>query len=147
MTLFEFIRDYRISIGISCSKGLFTSDIACEIIKSSSLFMGDVHDVLEAVTARCPDSIYLAAGLIVDSEARKIPYVLSTGGQVFSKTLQTVQILKTMEVDTYIASGDRMSALAQLAELINIPVERVFAFADPFIKEKVVLNLKAGMRK
>ncbi len=148
MTLFEFIRDYRISIGISCSKGLFTSDIACEIIKSSSLFMGDVHDVLEAVTARCPDSIYLAAGLIVDSEARKIPYVLSTGGQVFSKTLQTVQILKTMEVDTYIASGgDRMSALAQLAELINIPVERVFAFADPFIKEKVVLELKSRYEK
>lgn len=147
MTLFEFIREYRVSIGISCSRGQFTSDIAFEIIKGSSLFMGDVHDVLKAVTARCPDSIYLAAGLIVDSEARKIPYVLSTGGQVFSKTLQTVQVLQTMEVDTYIASGDRMSALAQLAELINIPIERVFAFADPFTKEKVVLELKSRYEK
>lgn len=147
MSLFEFISENSISIGISCSKGLFTPDIACEIIKGASLFMGDVHDVLKAVAARCPDSIYLAAGLIVDSEAKRIPYVLSTGGQVFNKTLQTVQILHAMKVDTYIASGDRMSALAQLANLINIPIERVFAFADPLMKEKVVLELKSRYEK
>jgi soluble P-type ATPase len=147
MPLFEFIREFSVSIGISCSKGQFTSDIAYEVIKGASLLMGDVHDVLRAVTSHCPDSIYLAAGLIVDSEARKIPYVLSTGGQVFSKTLQTVQTLQTMEVDIYIASGDRMAALAQLAELINIPRERVFAFADPFTKEKVVLGLKNRYEK
>jgi soluble P-type ATPase len=147
MPLFEFIREFSVSIGISCSKGQFTSDIAYEVIKGASLLMGDVHDVLRAVTSHCPDSIYLAAGLIVDSEARKIPYVLSTGGQVFSKTSQTVQILQTMEIDIYIASGDRMSALAQLARLINIPIERVFAFADPFMKEKLVLELKSKYEK
>jgi Cu+-exporting ATPase len=147
MSVFEFIKDYRVSIGISCSKGQFSPDIACEVIKRSSLFMGDVQDVLEAVTSHCPDSIYLAAGLIIDSEARRIPYVLSTGGQVFSKTLQTIQILHAMEVDTYIASGDRMAALAQLAELINVPIERVFAFADPLTKEKVVLELKSRYEK
>ena len=142
MFLFEFIRDYRVSIGISCSKGKFTPDVACEIIRGASLLMGDVHDVLEAVTSRCPDSIYLAAGLIVDSEKRRIPYVLSTGGQVFGKTLQTIQLLHAMEVDIYIASGDRMSALVQLADFVNIPQERVFAFADSIMKEKVVLELK-----
>ncbi|TFH05204.1 MAG: HAD family hydrolase, partial [Methanosarcina sp.] len=147
MFLFEFIRDYRVSIGISCSKGKFTPDVACEIIRGASLLMGDVHDVLEAVISCCPDSIYLAAGLIVDSEARKIPYVLSTGGQVFGKTLQTIQLLHAMEVDIYIASGDRMSALVQLAEFVNIPQERVFAFADPIMKEKVVLELKNRYEK
>ena len=142
MFLFEFIREHGVSIGISCSKGKFTPEVACEIIRGTSLLMGDVHDVLEAVTSRCPDSIYLAAGLIVDSEARRIPYVLSTGGQVFGKTLQTVQLLHAMEVDMYIASGDRMSALVQLAEFVSIPQERIFAFADPIMKEKVVLELK-----
>ena len=83
--------------------------------------MGDVHDVLEAVTSRCPDSIYLAAGLIVDSEARRIPYVLSTGGQVFGKTLQTIQTLHAMEVDMYIASGDRMSALTATCRVHKYP--------------------------
>ncbi|HWR25447.1 MAG TPA: HAD family hydrolase [Methanosarcina sp.] len=147
MSLFDFISEYRISIAISCSKGKFTQDLACEVIRRASISMGDVHDVLEAVTSRCPDSIYLAAGLIVDSEAKKVPYVLSTGGQVFGKTLQTIQLLHSMEVDTYIASGDRRSALVQLAEHINIPRERVFAFADPFMKEKVVLELKSRYEK
>ena len=76
-----------------------------------------------------------------------ITYVLSTGGQVFSKTLQTIQLLQAMEVDMYIASGDRMSALMQLAEFVNIPLERVFAFADPLMKEKVVLELKNTYEK
>jgi soluble P-type ATPase len=147
MSLFEFISNYGVSIGISCSKGKFTPEVACEIIRGTSIQMGDVHDVLEAVTSRCPDSIYLAAGLIVDSEAGKIPYVLSTGGQVFSKTLQTIQSLHAMEIDIYIASGDRMSALLKLAELVNIPRERVFAFADPFKKEKVVVELKNQYEK
>jgi soluble P-type ATPase len=147
MSLFEFINEYRVSIGVSCSKGKFTQDVACEIIKGTSIPMGDIHDVLKAVTSRCPDSIYLAAGLIVDSEARKIPYVLSTGGQVFNNTLQTIQMLHSIEVDIYIASGDRMSALIQLAELIDIPRERIFAFADPFMKEKVVLELKNRYEK
>ncbi|MFZ2498834.1 HAD family hydrolase [Methanosarcina sp.] len=147
MSLFDFITEYRVSIGISCSKGKFTQDIACEVIRGTSIPMGDVHDVLEAVTSRCPDSIYLAAGLIVDSEAQSIPYVLSTGGQVFGKTLQTIQSLYAMEVDVYIASGDRMAALLQLAEFINIPRERVFAFADPLMKEKVVLELKSQYEK
>ncbi|AKB30059.1 Soluble P-type ATPase-like phosphatase [Methanosarcina siciliae C2J] len=147
MFLFEFIKKHGVSIGISCSKGKFTPEVAFEVIRGSSLLMGDVHDVLEAVTIRCPDSIYFAAGLIVDSKARRIPYVLSTGGQVFSKTSQTIQLLHAMEVDMYIASGDRMSSLEQLAEFINIPPERVFAFADPFMKEKVVFELKSRYEK
>ena len=61
-------------------------------IKGTAPLMGDLHDVLEIVSSRCPNIFYLAAGLIVDSEARSVPYVLSTGGQVFSTTLQTVQI-------------------------------------------------------
>jgi Cu+-exporting ATPase len=147
MTLFDFISEYSISIGISCSRGKFTPDLACDIIRSASILMGDVHDVLEAVTSRCPNSIYLAAGLIVDSEAQRIPYVLSTGGQVFAKTVQTIQILHNMEVDIFIASGDRLAALLQLAEFVNIPRERVFAFADPYMKEKVVLELKSRYEK
>ena len=40
-----------------------------------------------------------------------------------------------------------MSALLRLAKLVNIPQERVFAFADPFMKEKVVLELKSQYEK
>lgn len=142
MPLFEFIKKYRISIGISCSKGIFTPEIACDIIKGTSSKMGDIHDVLEAVTSHCPNVFYLAAGLIVDSQAKSVPYILSTGGHVFSTTLQAVQALHSMKVDTYIASGDSLFALMQLAEFIDIPQERVFAYSNTLMKEKVVLELK-----
>jgi soluble P-type ATPase len=109
--------------------------------------MSDIHDVLKAVTTRCPNVFYLAAGMIVDSEARNVPYVLSTGGHVFDTTLQTVQTLHSMKVDTYIASGDSHLALTQLAEFINIPQERVFALSDTLKKEKIVLELKNKYEK
>ena len=52
-----------------------------------------------------------------------------------------------MKVDMYIASGDGMFALTQLAEFINIPQERVFAYSDTLMKEKVVLELKRKYEK
>ena len=147
MSLFEFMKEYGVSLGISCSKGSFSPEIAYEVINGTSPLMGDLHDVLEMVTSRCPNIFYLATGLIVDSEARRIPYVLSTGGQVFSTTLQTIQALHSMEIDVYIASGDGIFALTQLAEFINIPMERVFAYSDTLKKERVVLELKRKYEK
>jgi soluble P-type ATPase len=147
MSLFEFIKEYGVSLRISCSKGNFSPEIAYEVIEGTAPLMGDLHDVLEMVASRCPNIFYLATGLIVDSEARRIPYVLSTGGQVFSTTLQTVRTLHAMKIDTYIASGDGIFALTQLAEFIDIPMERVFAYSDTLKKERVVLELKRKYEK
>ena len=147
MPLFEFIKEHRISLGISCSKGKFPPAIAYEIVERATLFMSDLHDVLEIVTYRCPDIFYLASGLIIDSEARSVPYVLSTGGQVFSTTLQTIRTLHAMKVDTYIASGDGVFALTKLAEFINIPQKKVFALSNTFMKENLVLELKRKYEK
>ncbi len=147
MSLFEFIKEYGVSLGISCSKGNFSPEIAYEVIEETAALMGDLHDVLEMVTSRCPNIFYLATGLIVDSEARRIPYVISTGGQVFSTTLQTVRTLHALKIDTYIASGDGIFALTQLAEFIDIPMERVFAYSDTLKKERVVLELKRKYEK
>ena len=147
MSLFEFIKEYGVSLHISCSKGNFSPETAYEVLEGTAPLMGDLHDVLEIVSSRCPNIFYLATGLIVDSEARCVPYVLSTGGQVFSTTLQTVQILQAMKIDIYIASGDGIFALTQLAEFINIPMERVFAYSDTLKKERVVLELKRKYQK
>lgn len=147
MSLFEFMKEYGVSLSISCSKGNVSLETACEIIKGTAPVMGDLHDVLEMVSSRCPNIFYIAAGLIVDSEAKRIPYLLSTGGQVFNTTLQTIQTLHAMEIDTYIASGDGIFALTQLAEFIDIPMERVFPYSDTLKKERVVLELKKKYQK
>ncbi len=147
MPLFEFINNYRVPIGISCSKGEFSEKNVYEIIEGTQIQVGDVQDVLQAVSYHCPNIFYLAAGLIIDSDAREVPYVLSTGGQVFDTTLETVLSLRAMEVDTYIASGDSMRTLSQLAEYIGIPSERIFALATTSMKEEVVLKLKNKYEK
>ena len=147
MPLFEFIKSYRVPIGVSCSKGEFSEKTACDIIKGTRVLMGDFQDVLNAVSYRCPNNFYLAAGLIIDSDAMDVPYVLSTGGQVFATTLETLRALQAMEVDTYIASGDSMRTLSQLSIYIGIPPERIFAMATTTMKEEVVLKLKNKYEK
>jgi soluble P-type ATPase len=147
MLLFDFIKSYRVPIGVSCSKGEFPVKNVYDIIKGTQIQMGDVQDVLQTVSYHCPNIFYLAAGLIIDSDARDVPYVLSTGGQVFATTLETLRALQGMDVDTYIASGDSMRTLSQLAEYIGMPPERIFALATTNMKEEVVLKLKNKYEK
>ncbi|MEZ5335752.1 MAG: hypothetical protein R2741_11190 [Methanolobus sp.] len=45
---------------------------------------------------RCPNVFYVAAGLIVDSRDNYVPYVLSTGGQMYSKTYDTIRLLREL---------------------------------------------------
>lgn len=140
--LSEFIEEKKISIGISCSNGAFSAEAAFGIIKGDNTRIRDVHEVIRMVSARCPNIFYLAAGVIVDSETRSVPYVLSTGGQVFDTTHETIRTLEEMGVDSYIASGDSARSLSQLAEFINIPTERVFALATTQKKEEIIHTLK-----
>jgi soluble P-type ATPase len=142
MSLVKFINDYEISIDISCSSSPFTVDNVFEIIKKSNVEFSNVHEVIHEVLARCPDVYYLAAGIIVDSNDDSILYVLSTGGRVYTNTIETVRSLKERGVDTYIASGDSMRNLKQLASCVNIPVEKVFDIATTSEKESIVQNLK-----
>jgi hypothetical protein len=60
MPLFEFIREHRISLGISCSKGKFPSAITYEIIERATLLMSDLHDVLKMVTYPVALTVFIA---------------------------------------------------------------------------------------
>jgi soluble P-type ATPase len=142
MSLIKFINDYEIAIDISCSSSPFTVDEAFEIIKRSNVEFSNVHEVIREVMARCPDVYYLAAGIIVDANEDSILYVLSTGGRVYPNTTATLKSLEERGVDTYIASGDSMRNLKQLANCVNIPEERVFDIATTVDKERIVWDLK-----
>lgn len=142
ISLIKFINDNDISIDISCSSSPFTIDMAYDVIKKNKVMIGDFHDVLKCVTGQCPNVFYLAVGIIADSQNDTIPYVLSTGGRVFQNTQKTVKTLGEMGVDTYIASGDSMHNLRQLAKCVKIPIERVFDIATTHDKERIVLEMK-----
>ncbi len=142
ISLIKFINDNDISIDISCSSSPFTVHMAFNIIKNSKVMISDFHDVLNCVTDQCPNVFYLAVGIIADSQNDSASYVLSTGGRIFRNTPLTIKTLNKMGIDTYIASGDSMRNLRQLAKVVKIPIERVFDIATTQDKERIVLEMK-----
>lgn len=142
MTFHEFLGKYGISIEISCSSSPIGLDEAYGVIQKSSVCVGDIRDVISIVRGRCPDVFYLAAGIIVDTEESTVPYVLSTGGRMYSKTPATITELKRMGADVFIASGDGYHNLGKLAVSVGIPMKDVFGVASPREKERIVLELR-----
>ncbi|WP_407355055.1 HAD family hydrolase [Methanolobus sp. WCC5] len=142
MGLYEFIEKYGIDIAISCSSSPFLLDVVYRVIRQDSVTLKDLNDVLSLVKKRCPNIFYIAAGLIVDSRDDMVPYVLSTGGQMYSRTSEAIVFLREMGVDIYIASGDDARNLKGLASSLGIPMSSVFPVATTHDKECIVNDLK-----
>jgi soluble P-type ATPase len=141
--IYEFLTDYSIRIDLSCSSSPITIDDAVQCIKNDTrTTMQDIHDVVNAIKLKCPDIFYLGVGFIVDTESQDIVYTISTGGKPFTNTHSVLDTLQSMEIDAYIASGDSMRNLANLAMLVEIPIERVYDVATPQKKEWVIKSLK-----
>ncbi|SFM68822.1 HAD family hydrolase [Methanolobus profundi] len=142
MELHNFIEKYDIDLGISCSSSPFHIDDVYGIIRQNRTKVSDINDVVSLVRGRCPHVFYIAAGLIVDSQENVVPYVLSTGGQMYSSTSDTVRALRELGTDIYIASGDDAHNLSTLASFLDIPMEYVFPVATTHDKERIVKDLK-----
>jgi Cu+-exporting ATPase len=142
MELHDFIEMHNIELGISCSSSPFHLDDVYGIIKHNRTKVSDINDVVSLVKGRCPNVFYIAAGLIVDSRENVVPYVLSTGGQMYSDTFVTVKLLRELGIDIYIASGDDAQNLNILASSLDIPMNSVFPVATTHDKERIVNDLK-----
>ncbi len=142
MGLHDFIAMHKIRLSISCSSSPFIIDDVYDIIRNTPIKVSDINDVVSLVKGRCPDIYYIAAGLVVDSSDKIVPYVLSTGGQAYSRTSETIGLLRDMGADIYIASGDDAQNLSFLASSLDIPWKDVFAVATTHDKERIVLDLK-----
>jgi len=141
--IYEFLTDNKIRIDLSCSSSPITLDDAAQCIKNDTLAsMQDIHDVVNAIKLKCPDIFYLGIGFVIDIESQGIVYTVSTGGRPFTNTPAVLNTLKSMEIDAYIASGDSMRNLENLARLVEIPIERVYDVATPQKKEWVIKSLQ-----
>lgn len=143
MKISDFIRKYDIDIEVGCSRAQIDKTTALSVVEEDKrATMSDLKDVMAAVKRRCPDIFYMGVGLIIDVEAKNIPYVICTGGKVYSGTSEVIRTLNKMGVDTYIASGDSMRNLSALAKNVNVPLDQVFEIATPRRKEEIVKGLK-----
>ncbi|SDG11971.1 Cu+-exporting ATPase [Methanolobus vulcani] len=142
LELREFIDMYNIPLGISCSSSPFKLEDVYRVIRGNTVKVRDIYDVVSHVKGRCPEISYLAAGLVVDSLESQVPYVLSTGGRMYSSTLETINTVRELGVDIFIASGDDAQNLQVLASSLSIPMKDVFPVATTHDKERIVKNLK-----
>ncbi len=143
MLISDFVRKFKIDIEVGCSRAQINKETALTVVENDTkATMSDLQDVMAAVKKRCRDIFYMGVGLIIDVDRRNIPYVICTGGKVYSNTHFVINALNERDIDAYIASGDSMRNLGALANNVNLPLDRVFEIATPRKKEEIVKSLK-----
>ncbi|MDP2846202.1 MAG: HAD family hydrolase [Candidatus Methanoperedens sp.] len=148
MLISDFIKKYNIDIEVGCSRAQIDKTTALSVVENDTrAAMSDLQDVMAAVKKRCKDIFYMGVGLIIDIDRKNIPYVICTGGKVYSNTHFVINALNERNIDAYIASGDSMRNLGALANNVNVPLDRVFEIATPKKKEIIVNRLKQSYDK
>lgn len=143
MTISAFIESSSIDLDIICRRSKCTTDrIASAALKDSQATIGDMQDALAAVKLKCKDIYYVNMGFVVDVPRAEIPYVLATGGRLFSGVKRLIQRLGDMGVDVYIASGDNRKSLSALARELGLPESRAFDALSPSGKKELVVQLR-----
>ncbi len=143
MLISDFIRKHSIDIDVACSRSKIDKNDAMRAITNDKVArMKDLQDVMAAVKKRCKNIYYMGVGLIIDVDTDSIPYVICTGGKVYSNAFRVIETLMEKGIGVYIASGDSMRNLSVLAENLRVPLGCVFEISTPERKEEIVKNLK-----
>ena len=143
MLISDLIKKYMIGIEVGCSRIQVDNKMALAVVEGDTrAAMSDIQDVMAAVKQRCKNIFYMGVGLIIDMEEKSIPYVVCTGGKIYSNTCSVIQTLTEKGISVYIASGDSMRNLQPLASNVCVPLECVYEISTPKKKEEIVKRLK-----
>jgi len=143
MLISDFIGKYNIGIDVGCSRAQVDNNTALSVVKSDRrATMSDLQDVMAEVKQKCKNIFYMGVGLIIDVETKSIPYVICTGGKIYSNSCSVIQTLTERGMSIYIASGDSMRNLQPLAKNVCVPLECVYEISTPKKKEAIVKRLK-----
>jgi Cu+-exporting ATPase len=142
MALSSYIRQANVGMDVICRSHCTTERIAIATMGDTLATIGDMQDAIAAVKLKCKDIYYVNMGFIVDVPHATIPYVLATGGRIFSGVKPMIGRLSTWDTDVYIASGDNRRSLSALAAELDIPATQVYDALSPAGKRDLVLSLK-----
>lgn len=143
MLISDLIRKYKIGIEVGCSRLQVDNEIALSIVENDTrATMSDLFDVMAAVKKKCRNIFYMGVGLVIDIEEKSIPYVVCTGGKIYSNSCSVIQTLTHEGISVFIASGDSMRNLQPLANNVCVPLECVYEISTPKKKEGIVKRLK-----
>jgi Cu+-exporting ATPase len=142
-SLSGYLAETGIGLDIICrSTRCPAESVTAAAMKDTTATLGDMQDAIAAVKLKCKGIYYVNMGFIVDVPHATIPYVLATGGRIFSGVKEVVRQLGSLGADVYIASGDNRRSLTDLASAIGIPETQVFDALSPRGKKDLVLSLK-----
>jgi Cu+-exporting ATPase len=142
-SLSGYLVENGIGLDIICRSTRCPADsVSAAALKDTTATLGDMQDAIAAVKLKCKGIYYVNMGFIVDVPHATIPYVLATGGRIFSGVKGLIRQLDSFGADVYIASGDNRKSLIALAAEIGVPEAHVFDALSPAGKKDTVLSLK-----
>jgi len=142
-TIHEFITRNNVPFDISYSSLDIEKKELLDLIRNENARVSDIQDTIQAVVDKKYNvQICSGSGFIVNLYSGQIEFTITAGGKLFPEVLPVVEELKKRAFHIYIASGDRMKSLEELANYIHIPSENVFGTADSKRKREIVHGLK-----
>ncbi|MGA9140651.1 MAG: HAD family hydrolase [Methanocella sp.] len=142
LALSAYIGQAKVGMDVICRSHCTTERIATATLGDTNATIGDMQDAIAAVKLKCKDIYYVNMGFIVDVPHATIPFVLATGGRIFSGVKPMISRLSTSDADVFIASGDNRRSLSALAADLGIPDTQVFDALSPAGKRDLVLSLR-----
>ncbi len=83
------------------------------------------------------------SALVVDTYNSKIEYTIATAGVLFPEVAETIEKLKSMGIEVFIASGDRKGFVKKLAKLTGVDEKNIVPEAHQGVKKKLIKELKS----
>ncbi|EKQ53917.1 MAG: soluble P-type ATPase [Methanobacterium sp. Maddingley MBC34] len=142
-TIHQFIVRNRVPFDISYSPSDIKKEDVLTLIKNENAKISDIQDTIQAVVEKEYNvQICSGSGFVMNTKTGHIEFTITAGGKIFPEVPGVVEELKKRSFHIYVASGDRMKSLEELASFINIPSENVFGTADSWRKKEIVAGLK-----
>ena len=140
----DVIRQFDIDFDVSFSNRSVKRDEVSEILLNENMAtVSDITDGFDILREKIPEmELCNGSALIVDMDLSQIAYTITSAGKLFGNVLKTMNILKSRDLDIYIASGDRKGAIKRLAQIIGINPDNAFGTVSTRGKCQLVRRLK-----
>ncbi|RBQ23008.1 Soluble P-type ATPase-like phosphatase [Candidatus Methanobinarius endosymbioticus] len=141
--LYDFIKDTNISLDISYSSSDIKEKDILPMIKDSEVTVKDFQETARELNSK-NSFIELCSGsaFLLNTLNKEIEYVITAGGEIFPHVKDVIETLHNRGINVYIASGDRIGSLYELANIINLDKRNVFETASTKRKEEIVTELQ-----
>ena len=141
----DVIKNFNVDFDVSFTNGVnITKEEVREVIENDKIAtVKDITDAFPILREKIPNfELCNGSALIVDVDKASIDYTITSAGVLFPNVLDTIEKLKSLGIDIYIASGDRKGAIDKLADILGTDRDKAYGSVSPMGKSRVVKNLQ-----